>query len=174
MDNKINEHFNSLDDTIIKLMNGKIKYSIEQYDFDNIDSNEILRIYNIKTSITILKTSFELLGTYDPITGLFQWSSCDQLVNMKMTKIAKQIKSKSNIKDLEELIISTKEDNIELLERLLYYFSNNIFFIQKDNILDLLKYILYINKNIKGILKKTVDNIVVYYLITDIISYCCN
>lgn len=117
----------------------------------------------------ILSVKYEILGTYHINSKLFTWS-CDQLLtDKKMTILSKKIKEYS--KNLKKVITIKKFKDVEYQERLYYYSTNNIFFVEYVNISDILKFSIFVSE-CHGILNFSENNgFQTYYLITDIISF---
>jgi len=129
-------------------------------------TNEFILDVQVEDKV-ILSLKYECLGVYQRPCNLFQWANkMDLLHKMSVNKTKSITKYKEQVKDY---IINNKYTDSEYLERILYYLSNNIFFIEESNMTDLIKLCVYISK-CKGILKHEQDANCIYYAITDIIG----
>lgn len=164
---KVLERVESLTKTINDVLPKNTDYIL---DFDNEQiGNKIINVFD-KNNKKILSVNYELLGTYDPRTKIFNWGCNKNIVDKQYTKLSKVIKSKS--KKIKKYIITKKYEDVIYLETLYYYLTNKIFFV--NDITKLIKYCIYASKT-KGILM-SIDTqlngeIHKCYLITDIISF---
>jgi hypothetical protein len=130
--------------------------------------NDIINVFNNKNK-KILSCTFHNLGSYDKKVNLFTWS-CDKFINNKEYSISSECIKKYS-KKIKKYIINQKYNDYEYLEKMYYYLSNSIFYINPINIEDLLKISIFITKH-KGILYNENNyNVVNYYIILDILSY---
>jgi hypothetical protein len=121
----------------------------------------------------ILSAVYEILGTYDTQCNLFFWSKNMKFADRQVTKISREIKKHS--KKIKSMILEKKYKDIDYLEKMYYYTSNNIFFVFPDNISEIIEFSVFFCK-CKGILKyknnsaKEGKLIYTYYIITDILG----
>lgn len=128
--------------------------------------NKTMNLYCDKTKKNI-SVKYELLGSRDTKCELFIWGSSMQIIDKTIVgncKIIKKYKSQ-----IEKYIYDKKFKDIDYLERILYYLSHNVFFINNDNVHDLVKISAFVVKSV-GVVILTGDNIVTYYLVSDIIG----
>jgi len=147
---------------------------------EDININIISDNYGDKTievfckNTKIISAKYDVLGVYDDQLNLFTWGWNVELIDKNIIKNTKKIKKQT--KSIKSDIIKRKYSDIGYMEKILYYISNNIFFISKDNITGLLEYCVYITQT-KGIIKQVTKAqnsknklITIYYLVTDIIG----
>jgi hypothetical protein len=141
----------------------------------NKNDDNILDVYpNDKREKKILSLKYEIMGIYDYNCNLFSWENMMVLTNKKLNNLSKKVKIFK--KEIKEFIIKKKFLDIEYMEKILYYISNNAFYIEKENLIDLVKFSLYSVKkdNVLGVLVQ--DNIIngkkygIHYFVTGIIS----
>jgi hypothetical protein len=118
----------------------------------------------------LLYGHYEILGVYDIKNALFEWAWNFQL--------DKKIKSKiKNIKSFGEKLLTdlakNKYEDVDFLEKNIYYTTRPIIFIDSKNIPDLIEIANYIMEG-NGILSSYSDNTNerkrIFYVITDIIG----
>lgn len=117
--------------------------------------------------LSTIKSKYQILGSYDKNTTLFQWAHAVNILDKNLKIISNNLKASSKL--LKDKISQFKDDQ-EYIEKMLYYTSNNIFFIDQKNIFDLLKYSMYVNKA-KGVLIINNSNYQTYIILTEIIGY---
>ena len=143
------------------------EYIVEINEDDN--ENNVLEAYYNKKKI--LSAKYQILGIYDEQCNLFTWAKNIQLIDKTLTKISKKIKAMSSV--IKDIIIKNEYSDIEYLEKIMYYLSNNTFIIYPQNINELINFSTFITKH-KGVIKSKMNeqdkNIYIYYLITDIIG----
>lgn len=144
-----------------KYLDDNNKYIIEISD----DSEKIINLFDNKKKLLTVK--YEILGIFDKKCGFFTWAKYIPLINKNLIKIMRNIKSSKD--EITEMIVENKYKDVEFLEIILYYLSNNMFIIDETNVSMFLKYCIYISKS-KGILINKNDNKYVYYFIVDIIG----
>jgi len=132
----------------------------------NSNNDKVLDIY-IDTK-KILTCNYDILGVYDVNCGIFSWSTTLKLVDRELLTKVKHIQKYN--KELEKLIITRKYSDIEFMETILYYISNNMFYIESDNIEQLLEFSCFITDSIGYLIQKE-KNKYIYYLITNIVNY---
>ncbi len=126
-----------------------------------------------KNNKKIMSVNYEILGSYDDKLKLFSWACNHQLVNKKMIKLSNQIRKSVN--QIKKLLTNFTYSDVEYLEKLHYYLSNSVFFINNDNISELLHYCLYFSKGM-GIIENDTffmdkhRSIKMFYIVTDIIG----
>ena len=140
----------------------------------NKNEDNILDIYsNNKKEKKLLSLKYEVMGIYDYSCNLFSWENMMILTNKKLSILSKKVKNYK--KEIKEMIIKKQYKDISYMETMLYYISNNVFFIEESNLLDLVKFSCYILDNmVFGVLVQ--DNVIngkkygIHYFITDIVS----
>lgn len=160
-------------ENLSKTLNGVLENN-KEYEVAIVeDSDErILEVFN-KNNKKILTTKYEILGSFNKKLNIYCWG-CDSLVkNKELTNLSKEIKNYS--KTLKKLIINKQFKDEEYMERLYYYLTNSMFYIENENLSDLIKISIYIS-NTKGVvIQENIDSfnnkINIIYLVTDIISY---
>jgi hypothetical protein len=153
---KINELIGSID-----------KYTIEFLEND-IDEH-IISVHNNK-NLKILSAKCEIIGSYDTQCELFTWAWGMQLRNVTVTDFEKNIKK--YIKKVKYYIENTTYNDLQYLEQILYYLSNNIIYITPDN-LEIIKNLCVVACDGNGVLqqfKNSEKTVYIYYLVTDIIG----
>lgn len=159
---------NNLSQSLNNILKDHSNYSInivnDSHKYSYID------VFGINSK-KILTVKYEILGTYDATSGIFNWA-CDQMIsNKEITTLSKQIKKYS--KDLKKMIIKNKYNDTNYLEKIYYYLSNTIFFLESVNLIDIIKISIFVTK-CKGVIKNnnsSNNKITTLYLVTDIISY---
>jgi CRISPR/Cas system-associated protein Cas5 (RAMP superfamily) len=153
---------------IIKLpKNYKINIATEyEHEHEHEHANNYILDIIIEKK-KILSVKYELLGIYDKSCNLFEWASKMKLIDKISIKTTKNILKYKN--KLKEHIINNTYSDMEYVERILYYLSNNIFFIEENNIQDLIKVCVFISK-CQGIVKQDNNNVHKYYAVIDIIG----
>ena len=135
---------------------------------DSSENNVLEVYYNNKK---ILSAKYQILGIYDEHCNLFTWAKYIQLIDKKLTKISKKIKAMSSI--IKNIIIKNEYSDIDYLEKIMYYLSNNTFIIYPQNINELINFSTFATKY-KGVIKSKMNindkSVYIYYLIIDIIS----
>jgi hypothetical protein len=115
----------------------------------------------------ILYGHYDILGIYDVKNFLFEWAW-----NFQINKNTPTKKIYKFSETLLNNLSNNKYEDIDYLERIIYYVKNPIFFIDKKNINDLIKVSNYaLNGN--GILSTYDDENEkkrIFYIITDIIG----
>lgn len=118
----------------------------------------------------LLYGHYEILGIYDIKNSLFEWAWDFQL-DKKKKLITKSIKSFG-----EKLLVDlskNKYEDVDFLEKIIYYTSRPIIFIDSKNIPDLIEVSNYV-MNGNGVLSSYSDNTNerkrIFYVITDIIG----
>jgi hypothetical protein len=180
LQNIINDNFNEITKKFYTLLNNK-KDNYDDYIIENtIDNNEqnIINLFSKSNKEKkLLSLAYEIIGIYDIDCNYFSWENNFILTNKTTNKLAKIIKKEK--KNLQNYIIKKKYNDIDYMEKILYYISNDTFYLQKNNLPDLLKYCCYFaniknNNKILGILAQNIKinekNFEVHYFITDIIS----
>lgn len=167
----VDEKYNKTIKKISNLLKEK-DYIIE----NTINKNEdnILNIYsNNKKEKKILSLKYEVMGIYDYNCNLFSWENMMILTNKKLNNLSKKVKNFK--KELKEIIVKKQYKDIGYMERILYYISNSVFYIEQSNLLELVKFSCYsVNDRVLGVLVQ--DDIIngkkygIYYFITDIVS----
>lgn len=172
--NKSVESTQSVNNILNNHKNYNLELSSDGYE------NKIIDVFG-NNDKKILSVKYEILGTYDSNLGVFSWA-CDQIiVDKKMTQLAKSIKSYS--KKIKKIILLKKFSDVEFMERLYYYTTNSLFFVNDFNLNDIFRLSIHVT-NAKGILSSSVGKIdsidkisgsgkqiKTFYLITDIISF---
>ena len=168
--NYIKNKYVKLSKQLLELTEKCQEYSIETKSSGHDD--KILDVYCKNKKI--LSAHYEILGTYDSQCNLFFWAKNMQLIDKQSTKLSKRIKSYH--KEIEEMILNKKYNDLDYLEKILYYTKNNIFFMMPDNLETLIEFSVTISE-CKGVLSQVNDNLAKenkivysYYLITDIIG----
>ena len=118
--------------------------------------------------------NYEILGIYDEQTNLFTWGCNFEIINKKKIMLSKIIKKKSNT--IKNIITTLKYTDVEYLEEIYYYLSNNMFYIDNTKLINLVNISLFITKK-KGIVVgngSLFDNqqlaTKVFYIITDVLG----
>lgn len=161
--------FSGLTKIVNETLESTKRYTVEFINDEN--GNKTIDVYNNEKR-KILSVNYQLLGTYDVKAGLFMWACDKMLVDKKMTEMSKDVKSYS--KDLKKMIISNKYKDVSFLERLYYFTTNNIFFMNMKYLPDLVMFSIFVTDG-QGILS-VVDNvdgidIQSFYIVTDVISF---
>ena len=170
LNNIINSEYNKLVKDFNELMTNVDNYNLEFVDND-IDDKTI-DVYNNNSKI--LSAKYQIIGTYDMYCELFTWSWAMQIKDKNITVFKKNI-GKYNDK-IKKYISNKKYNDIQYLEQIMYYLSNNTFYIIENNLKILEKLCVFIG-NGKGVLRYTNKRleksnkiIYVYYLVSDIIG----
>jgi hypothetical protein len=171
--------FSSIVDEKYNKTINKISFLLKEKDYiieNTIDKNEdnILDIYsNNKKEKKLLSLKYEVMGIYDYNCNLFSWESMMILTNKKINNLSKKVKNSK--KEIKEMIIKNQYKDIGYIERMLYYISNNVFYLEHGNLPELVKFSCYfVNDKTFGVLVQ--DDIIngkkygIHYFITDIIS----
>lgn len=137
-----------------------------------INENSFLDVYGNNRK-KILTAKYQLLGTFDIGNEIFIWGSNQVIVDKELILFSKIVKKYSA--KIKKYIIQKKCEDVEYMERIYYYISNSVFFIEKDKIEEIIKFAVFVTK-CKGIIKSVNTNasnnkIMSLYFITDIISY---
>ena len=152
--------------TITEILPNNKEYSL---DFDNENDERIIDVFD-KDKRKIMSVNYEILGTYDFSSKIFNWGCNKNIVDKKLTKMSKNIKSES--KTIKKYIVEKKYTDVAYLESIYYYLTNPLFFV--DDISYLIKFSIYASE-CKGVLISMDTykgvNIQTCYLITDIISF---
>lgn len=134
------------------------------------DDENIIELFDDNKKI--LSGKYEILGIFDSSTNIFMWGDSINPSYKSEYVDVKNIKKKSG--KLKQYIINKKFSDVDFIEKLIYYLSNDILYISQDNINDLLtlctcmsEKIIVMNNTNTNIAK----NVNVYYLITDVLSY---
>jgi hypothetical protein len=162
---KVKEKILKYNKELSVIINEYPKYTIEI----NEDNNTLEAHHNKKR---ILSAKYQILGLYDEQCHIFRWSNKIQLADKKLTRVSKKIKAMCPI--IKDIIVNNEYSDIDYLEKIMYYLSNNIFIIYPESIINLINFCIFVTKH-KGVIKgnsMSTDNknIYVYYLITDIIG----
>lgn len=167
----VDEKYNKTIKKISNLLKEK-DYIIE----NTINKNEdnILNIYSDnKKEKKLLSLKYEIMGIYDYNCNLFSWENMMILTDKKQNNLSKKVKKFKKI--IKEMIIKKQHKDIGYMERILYYISNNVFYLEQSNLSELVKFSCYpLNNEIFGVLVQ--DDIIngkkygIHYFITDIIS----
>lgn len=149
-------------DKLVDIKNSVIK-------LNNYDGIDILELYvNNKKKMT---ANYQILGKYDFQTSFFIWGRDMKFLDRLLTNSSKIIKKTSS--DIKQYIIENKYTDVQYLELLLYYTSNNYFYVTFDNVKKICDYSIYIT-NSKGLVYNKIslssENVITYYLITEILS----
>ena len=133
---KITKKYIDLTDKMNQILNNN-EYSVE----NSIDNNDeyTLDVYaNKKKVMTVV---CQMMGFYNHDCETFYWGDTMIPTNTNINELVKDIRKSK--KKLKKSIIEQKYDDIQYLERILYYISNNVFYIDELNIADLVKYCCY-------------------------------
>ena len=122
--------------------------------------NKMVNLYDKNKKL--MSCTYEIIGIYDTKTNIFTWG-CNTLNDKNLLKISSKIRK--YVKSLENMIIKKEYSDTNYMERLHYYLSNCMFYIQNDNIKDLMEFCIYVSK-CKGILEDGSD-VKTFYVITD-------
>jgi hypothetical protein len=168
----VNNKYNEMTKNISNLLK-ETEYIIE--NTINKNDENILDIYStLKKEKKILSVKYEIMGIYDYSCNLFSWDNMMILTNKNLNNLSKKVKKyKKNIK---EMIITKQYKDIDYMERILYYISNSVFFIEQNNLLNLIQFSCYslYSDNILGVLSqdKMINGKIygLHYFITEIIS----
>ena len=171
VNNKCKE-LTSIVDAVLGLNDDKLKidYTI-MINNNKFTDNTIDVIRNEKK---IMRINYQILGIFDSQTKLFTWGCDFEIVNRNLTSLSKLIKKKS--KTMKNIISNMKYSDVDYLEEIYYYLSNNIFYIDDKYLKKLINISLFITKK-KGIVVGN-GNLFnneqiptqVFYIITDIIG----
>jgi hypothetical protein len=165
VDNESNKLTKQFEDIIGSNYNEYIDNN-DKYIIEISDENEkIINLFNNKRKL--LTAKYQILGIFDKKCNFFIWAKYLPLINKSLIKIMKNIKSSND--EIKDIVSKNKYKDVEFLEIIMYYLSNNMFIIDEYNIKMFLKYCIYISK-CKGILINKNDNKYTYYLIVDIIG----
>lgn len=163
----IKNEYRELTKSLADVLKNNTNYIIEIVINPNDNIMDIFDDNNKK----ILTIQYEVLGTYSNNLGIFSWA-CDNIVgNKEIIELSKNTKKYS--KNLKKLIIENNFEDVKFLERLYYYLSNNMFFIDNKNINDIITISVFVTKTL-GVVKSnntSNKNITTFYLVTDIMSY---
>ncbi len=148
-------------------LNMSEKYEISFIGDNNDNTMEILFIGDNNNKKFVCK--YEICGVYDIITNLYTWGWDFNIIDRNNIQLTKKIKE--FIKPIKSYIIDNTYSDIEYIEKIYYYLSHSIFFVNKDKLHDMHKFCVSVTDT-KGFVKyKSEDNRhIVYYLITDILS----
>lgn len=156
---------------IIKNESEKISKSLnnilnenDNYQIKIVD--EVIDIYGENKKILTIK--YELLGSYDTKSEIFNWAHNYYIVDKELLFLSKEVKKYSS--KLRKYIINQKCEDNEYMERLYYYLSNSVFILQENKLLDIINMSIYITK-CKGVIKNKNGNMIQLYFVKDIISY---
>jgi hypothetical protein len=170
LNNIVKSEYDRLTKDFDKLMMNVDKYTLEFVNNDIDD--KIIDVYNKDSKI--LSAKYQIIGTYDTYCDLFTWGWAMQIRDKKITNFEKNIKH-HNAK-IKKYISNKKYNDVQYLEQIMYYLSNNTFYIVENN-LKLLEMLCVFIGGGKGILKCTNKSleksnkiIHIYYLIDDIIG----
>lgn len=161
---------NKLAKSLNSVLNDYPNYTIGIVNDSNKDS--FIDVYGT-TKKKILTVKYEVLGMYDSQMEIFSWA-CDHKISDKgIVGLSKEVKKYS--KKLKKHIIKKEFDDTEYMERLYYYLSNSMFFLEFSNLSDIMKISIFVTK-CKGVLKQDNNDTsnsknTIFYLVTDIISY---
>ncbi len=165
----IKNEYNNLTKSLENIIKDHPKYTINIVDDLN---DNIMDIFG-NSKKKVLTVKYEVLGTYNITLGIFIWA-CDNVIGDKeISELSKTTKKYS--KNLKKLIIDKKFKDISYIERLYYYLSNSMFFVDPINLNDITKLSTFVT-NTNGIIKQNSSNalnheIITMYYVTDIISY---
>lgn len=173
--NNINKYYMKfktiLDDEYKK--SGNIFTKLVSCDDKIITQNN--KMLNIKESIDlycnnkkIINAEYEHLGVYDTTTHIFSWGW--NLFLIDKTKIENILKIKNFSKTLKKYILKKQYADVEYMERLLYYITHNMFFIEQDNLKDIFMLSTFITKNIYVYGTRVDKNIIEFVLVKNILG----
>jgi hypothetical protein len=169
---KLQEQINKKYLSLTKKINEII--GIDDYKIKNkISKNNehLMDVFLIKNNKKIMSTKCEIMGFYNKDCNTFYWGDLFIPMNTYINKSLKKIKKSKN--KLKDMIIDKKYDDIEFLEQLLYYVSNNVFYIDDTNIDKLARYVCYKTDSLGLLLHKEEINkkqYILYYLIKEIVQ----
>jgi hypothetical protein len=159
-ENILKHESNNLSKFVDELLNENKNYEI------SILNGTTMEIYGKNKKILTVK--YEILGSFDISLMVFSWAYKLMIIDKKTTKLSRKIKKHK--KKIKKLIVNKNFNDSDFLEEIYYYLSNGIFFVDKDKINNIIILSLFITK-CKGIINITKNNTILYFLITDIISY---
>jgi hypothetical protein len=159
-----------------KELNKKLKHFLISDDINvesliNKNDEYILNIYLNNKKITSAK--YEIMGIYNIENNIFTWGNNFLINNKNTSNFVNVIQKSKNI--IEKDIFKSVYNDVDYLERILYYLSNNVLYIFQDNIKDLIEYSCYFlsinNFNIYGVINQDIiinqKKHAIYYYITD-------
>jgi hypothetical protein len=169
---KLQEQINKKYESLTKKMNEIIGFN--DYIIENkINKNNeyVMDVYTSKNNKKLMLVKCEIIGFYNKGCNIFYWGDLFIPINIYANKSFKKIKKSKN--KIKNMIINKEYEDIQYLEKLLYYISNNMFFIDELDINDLTRYICYKTKSI-GILSHNDEinkkHYKIYYLVKEIIQ----
>lgn len=142
-----------------------VEYDISLYTDHN--GEDMLVLAHDSQKITL---KYEVLGVYDSATSIFSWGWDFYTINREKIQLAKKVKSFT--KEVKNYIIENSYSDVEYLEKIYYYLSHSIFFINTKKFDDIIKIATFIT-NSKGVLFYAGDKDerrVNFYIIIDILS----
>lgn len=166
----INSEYKTIAKSLNNVISNNQDYTIIMSDDSTVDN--FLDVFG-KNDKKVLTVKYEVLGTYDEQLNIFSWG-CDNIIADKdMTKLAKLTKKYS--KNIKILIVKKEFKDQKYLERMYYYLTNNMFFLESINLNDIIKLAVFITKT-NGVIKKNTtsaigNKIISLFFVTDIISY---
>ena len=164
-ENKISEKYLVLTDKMNEILSNK-DYFIE----NRIDNNNeyMLDVYLSSSKKKVMTVACRSMGFYNYDCETFYWGDCMLPTNTNINELSKKIKKTKN--KMKKMIINKKYDDIVFLERILYYVSNNVFYIDKGNVEDLIKYCCYVTDSMGVLVQKKEKRQRIYYLVQEIIQ----
>jgi len=167
----IKDECNTLKKEFNELIPNKNEYILEFNNIHDID-DQIVDVYG--KNIKILSAKYQIIGSYDTQCELFTWAWAMQIRDKKITEFEKRI-CKYNGK-IKNYISNNKYTDVQYLEQIMYYISNNTFYIVPANLKTLEDLCIFIGRG-KGVLKqnnreleKSQKIIPTWYLVSDIIG----
>lgn len=141
------------------------KYKLEK---DVNDNENIINVYN--ENKLMLSSKYEVLGNYDKSTNVFIWGNCIKPIKSQTHCVSIIRNAKENIKNY---IINKKFDDVNFMEKILYYLENDVMLILNENIIDLIKICVFESQGMVVYQENNTQNknTCTYYLLTEIMSY---
>lgn len=170
-ENIITNKSTTLSQSLNTVLKDHINYTIGIVDGSNVDN--IIDIYGSNKK-KILTIKYEVLGTYDGTFGIFSWACDHVILNKEVCLLSKNVKKYS--KTLKKAIVSENnhdhnQTNSNYMEKIYYYLSNSMFFLDPQNLVDIIKISIFVTES-KGIVQEIAQNkITTLYFVRDIISY---
>jgi hypothetical protein len=163
-ENKINEKYLELTEKMNEILNNKDYFIENKIDNNNEYTLDVYLSSNKKKVMTVVCRS---MGFYNYNCETFYWGDCILPTNININELAKKIKKTKN--KLKKMIIEKKYDDVAFLERILYYVSNNVFYINEVNIQDLIKYSCHVTDSMGILVQQNREKKRgIYYLVREI------
>jgi hypothetical protein len=172
MDNKLESQVNEkymLSFSDMPLIKSLYEHGICTTVFASLENGD--NIVNLSCENKKVTVTYEPIGLYDTTTSLFSWTWKFSTLSRKRIELSKMIKKFMPILK-SHIIEKTYVDN-EYLEKIYYYLSNPIFFLDAMRLNDIEKLCSYILDG-KCVLKapSNVDNKkIIIYVVIDVISH---